>query len=132
MDQEQRYRRRRAGRASFNMALTSLGIIAAGYVLGFLLPWALSAGRHSGMGSILFLPVGGFAGLFVAIMAIRAAVKVKKFIQELTPTQEERLSSFIDIEKQKSFARYAVYLAVGAIAFNPLIAFMIITLIRRS
>lgn len=124
-------RRRNAGRSSLNMGLLAIGIVAFGYLLGFLLPLLVNSGRGLSAGRVMFLPFGGIASLFAAVMAISIGRRVKKFASGLQEEQRDRLSDFVDLEKQERFATAGVVLGVASIVFNPLIAFALVAIFTR-
>jgi hypothetical protein len=128
----QQQRRRRAGRASLNTAFAALGITCLGYLLGFVVPSLVNSSTRHGMGSVMFLPIGGFASLFLAIMAIRGAGRVRRFTDGLSEFQRERISSSVDLRRQRTLSVHATVIATICIVANPLIAFAVVTLVRRA
>jgi hypothetical protein len=126
-------RRRNAGRRSLNMGLVGLGIAAFGYLLRFLLPLAVnSAQRGLSAGRVMFLPFGGIASLFAAVMAISIGMKVRRFVRGLGEDQRDRLGTFVELEKQDRYAAAGIALGIVTIVFNPLIAFFIVAVVTRA
>jgi hypothetical protein len=120
---------RNPGKASINRGIAALAVAAAGYALGFLIPWAVSSAQTvSGArsGRFMFMPVGGIASLLLAVMAIQTGIKTKRFIGDLTPARRERLSFSMDLAKENKRAITGVALGVISIAINPLIGFVLI------
>jgi hypothetical protein len=64
-------------------------------------------------------------------MAISIGRRVKKFASGLQEEQRDRLSDFVDLEKQERFATAGVVLGVASIVFNPLIAFALVAIFTR-
>ncbi len=125
-------RLRNPGKASFNRGMAALAVAAAGYILGFLLPWAVNSSQSgSGIaaGRFMFMPIGGIASFFLAIVAIQIGRKTKRFIGQLPPVRRERLGSFMDIEKESRRASAGIALGIICIVANPLVGFFIITVL---
>ena len=130
-----RERRQNAGKVSLNRGIAALAVAAGGNLLGFLIPWAVNSGQSSNgplVGRAVFFPVGGIVSLMLAILAISIGRKVNKFIDGLSDLQRERISSFIDLEKQRRYASTGIGLGVVSIAFNPLLAFGLIAIMRLA
>lgn len=125
-------RLRNPGKASFNRGIAALSVAAAGYILGFLLPWAANSSQSvSGIpaGRFMFMPIGGIASFFLAIVAIQIGRKTKRFIGQLPPARRERLGSFMDVEKESRRASAGIALGIISIVANPLVGFFLITML---
>jgi len=124
---------RNPGKASFNRGIAALAVAVAGYILGFLLPWAVNSSQSvSGIpaGRFMFMPIGGMASFFLAIIAIQIGRKTKRFVGQLPPARRERLGSFMDLEKESRRASAGIALGIISIAANPLFGFFLITILR--
>jgi len=125
-------RRRNPGRTSRNFGIAALAVAAAGYILSFLIAWAVNSPRTSpGVGGrFVFMPIGGIAALLLAIVAIQAGTRTKRFFNNLDPARRERLGFFMDLEKESRLASAGIALGVIGIVINPLIGFFIIAILR--
>jgi hypothetical protein len=125
-------RRRNPGRTSRNLGIAAIAIAVGGYILGFLIAWALNSSRVSpGVGGrFVFMPIGGLAALVTAIVAIQAGTRTKRFINSLEPVHRERLGFFMDLEKESGLASAGLALGVISIFLNPLIGFLVIAVLR--
>jgi hypothetical protein len=121
-------RRRAAGKASFNRGLAALGIAAAGWVLGFLIPLASSGGSNTGR--MVFFPIGGFISLFMAVAAIMIGLKVRKGVGRLDQQQREKVKTFVDVDRQARYAAAGIALGIVSIVLNPLMGFMIVAIVK--
>ncbi|MBK5092379.1 MAG: hypothetical protein JJE48_02545 [Actinobacteria bacterium] len=74
--------------------------------------------------------MGGIVSLMLAILAISIGRKVHKFAESLSDEQRMRLSSFIDLEKQRRYASTGVALGIISIVINPLLAFGLLAIMR--
>ena len=118
------------GRASLNRGLAALAVAAAGYLLGFLLPWALSPSQSAGNGRFMFMPIGGIASFVLAFAAIMIGTKTKRFIRELAPARRERIGSFVDLDRESGLATRGVALGIASMVANPLIGFVLFAALR--
>ena len=124
-----RRQRRRPGHASLNQALISLAIAAVGYLIGVLLPLAVSSGS-SGTGRMFFAPVGGIISGLFAVMAIVIGLRVRRFFDRAGEVQLQRIAAIMDIEQEKRLAAAGIALGALCIIINPLIVYVIITIVR--
>jgi hypothetical protein len=76
------------------------------------------------------MPIGGIAALLLAIVAIQAGTRTKRFFNNLDPARRERLGFFMDLEKESRLASAGIALGVIGIVINPLIGFFIIAILR--
>jgi hypothetical protein len=130
-----RERRLNAGKTSLNRGIAALAVAAGGNLLGLLIPWAVSSGQSSNgplLGRAVFFPVGGIVSLVLALIAISIGRKVKKFIGGLADFQRERISSFVDLEKQKRYASTGIGLGITSIVLNPLLVFGLVAIIMLA
>ncbi len=125
-------RRRNPGRTSRNFGIAALAVAAAGYILGFLIAWAVNSSQTAGGagGRFVFMPIGGIASLLLAIVAIQAGLRTKRFINSLEPARRERLGFLLDLEKESRLASAGIALGVISVVVNPLIGFFIIAILR--
>jgi len=121
-------RRAKAGKASLNRALAALGIAAAGYLFGFLIPLASSG--NSTTGHMVFFPIGGIFSLFLAVSAIMIGTKVRRAIGALPDERRERISPYVDLERQRTYATIGVAIGIVSIIANPLIGFLLYSVLR--
>jgi len=120
--------RGRPGRASLNQALLSLAVAAAGYLIGVLLPLAVSSGSNSSR--MFFAPVGGLVSGLFAVMAIVIGVRVRRFFRGANELQLQRIAAIMDVEKEKRLTAAGIALGVVCLIINPLIVYMIIVIVR--
>ena len=120
--------RGRPGRAGLNQALISLAVAAAGYLIGVLLPLAVSSGSNSSR--MFFAPVGGLVSGLFAVMAIVIGVRVRRFFRGANELQLQRIAAIMDVEKEKRLAAAGIALGVVCLIINPLIVYMIIVIVR--
>lgn len=121
---------RRPGRASFHRGLAALAVAAGGYLLGFMLPLLVSSSEPVSSGRFMFMPIGGIASLFLAVIAIQIGIATRRFAAGLPAPRLERLASFVDVEGEVRLAGWGVALGAASIAANPLIGFLLIAIIR--
>ncbi len=117
------------GKASLNRGLAALAVAAAGYLLGFLLPLAVSSGGTPGR-RLVFTPIGGIISLFLAAMAIAVGVRTRRFIREMAPARRERMAALVDIERQSRLSAAGIALGVVSLIANPLLGFIIYMALR--
>lgn len=123
-----RRRRRNPGKTSLNLGIAALAVAAGGYIVGLLVAWALGGGvpaRH-----LAFMPVGGLASLFLAVMAIQTGFRTKKFFGRLTPVQRERLGYIIDLDDEGKKASLGITLGAISLVLNPLLGFLLYAILR--
>ncbi|MHB8896883.1 MAG: hypothetical protein ACYC99_17150, partial [Candidatus Geothermincolia bacterium] len=99
-----------------------------GYLLGFLIPLASSG--NPGMGRVVFFPIGGAVSLFLGISAIVIGLKVRKTLARLPELQRKRAAAIFDIGRQNSLAGAGIALGILSIIVNPLIAFLLISMLK--
>ena len=125
-------RLRNAGKVSLNRGIAALAVAAAGNLLGFLIPWAANSAKSSNVptvGRVLFFPMGGIVSLMLAVLAISIGRKVRKYIESLSDMQRTRLGSFIDLDKQRTYASMGVAMGIVSIVINPLLVFGLFTIV---
>jgi hypothetical protein len=123
------------GKVSFNRGIAALAVAVAGNLLGFLIPWAANSAQSSSgpmVGRVVFFPMGGIVSVMLAILAISIGRKVHRFFEDLSDVQSMRLSSFIDLEKQRRYASTGVALGIVSIVINPLLVFGLVAIIRLA
>ena len=121
-----------AGKESFYRGIAALAVAVAGNLLGFLIPWAANSAQSSSgplVGRVVFFPMGGVVSVMLAILAISTGRKVREFTGSLSDEQRMRLSSFIDLEKQRRYASTGVVLGIVSIVINPLLIFGLVAII---
>ena len=128
--QRRRRRRMRPGRASLNQALISLAVAAVGYLVGVLLPLAVSSGS-SGTGRMFFAPIGGIISGLFAVMAIVIGLRVRRFFDRAGDVQLQRIAAIMDIDREKRLAAAGIMLGVLCMIINPLIVYIIIAIVRH-
>ncbi len=121
---------RRPGRASFNRGLAALAVAVGGYLVGFMVPLLLNPSDPLHSGRFMFLPIGGIAALFLAVMAMQTGVRTRRFINGLPEPRRERIGSFVNVEGESRLAGWGIALGAASIALNPLIGFIVIAIIR--
>jgi hypothetical protein len=121
-------KRRWPGRASLNQALISLAIAAVGYLIGVLLPLAVSSGPSNSR--MFFAPVGGIVSGLFAVMAIVIGVRVRRFFRGANELQLQRIRAIMDVDREERLAAAGIALGVVCIIINPLIVYVIITIVR--
>src|SRR5659263_112964 len=94
--------RGRPGRASLNQALISLAIAAVGYLIGVLLPLAVSSGPSNSR--MFFAPVGGIVSGLFAVMAIVIGVRVRRFFRGANELQLQRIRAIMDVDREERLA----------------------------
>ena len=121
-----------AGKVSFNRGIAALAVAVAGNLLGFLIPWAANSAQSSNgplVGRVVFFPLGGIVSVMLAILAISIGRKVHRFLEDLSDVQSMRLSSFIDLDRQRRYASTGVVLGIVSIVINPLLIFGLVAII---
>ena len=121
-----------AGKVSFNRGIAALAVGVAGNLLGFLIPWAANSAQSSNgplVGRVVFFPMGGVVSVMLAILAISTGRKVREFTGSLSDEQRMRLSSFIDLDRQRRYASTGVVLGIVSIVINPLLIFGLVAII---
>ena len=121
-----------AGKVSFNRGIAALAVGVAGNLLGFLIPWAANSAQSSNgplVGRVVFFPLGGIVSVMLAILAISTGRKVREFTGSLSDEQRMRLSSFIDLDRQRRYASTGVVLGIVSIVINPLLIFGLVAII---
>jgi len=121
-----------AGKVSFNRGIAALAVGVAGNLLGFLIPWAANSAQSSNgplVGRVVFFPLGGIVSVMLAILAISIGRKVHRFFEDLSDVQSMRLSSFIDLDRQRRYASTGVVLGIVSIVINPLLIFGLVAII---
>jgi len=121
-----------AGKVSFNRGIAALAVGVAGNLLGFLIPWAANSAQSSNgplVGRVVFFPLGGIVSVMLAILAISIGRKVHRFLEDLSDVQSMRLSSFIDLDRQRRYASTGVVLGIVSIVINPLLIFGLVAII---
>jgi hypothetical protein len=121
---------RRLGKAAFNRGLAALAVAVGGYLLGFMVPLLVNSTDPLRSGRFMFMPIGGIASLFLAVIAIQIGLRTRRFAAGLPALRRERLSSFLDVEGELRLAGWGIALGAASIVANPLIGFVVIAIIR--
>jgi len=123
--------RRRPGTAAFYRGIAALCVAATGYLLGFLVPWAVGSTRSPGSGPYMFLPIGGLASLVLAGFAIYIGRRVLRFFENLPEPRRAFVGRLMDVDRELKRAKAGIALGVASIVANPLIGFVVLTIVRR-
>lgn len=124
-------RRLHPGTRARNLGIWALGVAAAGYAVGFTVAWlAHPSVSGAAPGGYYFFPLGGFASLFLAVTAIYAGTRIRRFLDSLQPIQRERLSALTDVELERSRATWGIILGAVSLAANPLLGFIVVMIAR--
>lgn len=120
------------GKSSFYRGAGALAVAAVGYLVGFLLPYLISPGAAGSPAAnrMVFAPVGGIVSLWLAVMAIYIGGRVLRFAAGLTDERRERLAGVMDLEGERRWAVAGIALGVVSIAVNPLLAYIVIMIVR--